>query len=103
MTDLARSVDYELCADEQEAVSYAYQLAESEQGAVSGVQFADGRLIERDEWQALHDYEEERYRAWRDSANREPSTPSPPTRRVRSPFGDQPVSAPADAPDWLGR
>lgn len=78
---------YELCDDEQSAVQFAYALADQEEGAVSGVQFADGRLVERDDWQALSDYEDERYRAWRDSVANAPVVSTPSTRRAFDPFG----------------
>lgn len=94
--------NYELCDSEEDAVRYAYALAESEEGSVMGVQFADGRLVERDQWQALTDYVEQRWREWRDSESKRSAAPPPPSRRVRDPFDGQQVAADADVPDWLG-
>jgi hypothetical protein len=95
------SAHYELCRDEQQAVRYAYNLADSEERSVSGVQFSDGRLIECGDWQALADYGTERYNAWRDAMKKDPPPPAP-NRTVKSPFGGQPASADADDPGWLG-
>jgi len=97
------SAYYELCEDEQQAVSYAYALVDAGEGAVLGVQFADGRLVERDEWQALADYQNERYSAWRDSVRAaEALPPPPPPRQVRDPFEGHEASVDAGDPDWLG-
>jgi hypothetical protein len=90
---------YEMCEDEPQAVHYAYALESAEEGYVSGVQFADGRLIKRDDWQALDDFEKERYAAMRSVA----PLPAPkPTRSIRDPFAEQTVDADVDEPDWLG-
>jgi hypothetical protein len=90
---------YELCDDEAEAVSYAYGLESAEEGYVSGLQFADGRLIKRDDWQALDDYEKERLAAMRAAV---PLSAPKPTRSIRDPFDGQTVDADVDEPSWLG-
>jgi hypothetical protein len=90
---------YELWISEAQAVSYAYSLADSEEGAVLGVQFADGRLIKREDWQALAEHEQERMRA----LYAQPSTPRPPPRRpTRDPFDGHQAHVDADDPGWLG-
>jgi hypothetical protein len=93
---------YELCDDEREAVRFAHALEEAEDGVTSGVQFADGRLIERDVWQALADYAEKRYREWRDAVSSEHVASPAPTRQAQDPFDGQSVSVDAGDPDWLG-
>lgn len=89
-----------LFANEREAAGFAYELADSGSGAVTGVQFADGRLVKRDDWQALDDYEDEVLRSA--SARAANAPPPPPTRKVRDPFDGQSVSVDADDPAWLG-
>lgn len=94
------SVGYELCDDEREAAGFAYELEDSGNGSVTGVQFADGRVVKRDDWQALASYEEELERSASERAANAP--PPPPTRNIRDPFYGQSVSADVDDPDWLG-
>lgn len=89
---------YALCDDEAEAVGFATALDDSAEGSVMGVQFADGRLIERDEWQALKDYQEQQDAAMRAA----PAMPSSPMRSVRDPFGGQTVDVAVNEPEWLG-
>jgi hypothetical protein len=93
---------YELCEDEREAIHFAYALEDAENGVVGGVQFADGRLIEREAWQALADYREQRYREWRATEASASSASPTPTRQARDPFGGQSVSVDAGDPGWLG-
>lgn len=92
------SADYELCDDETEAASYAYHLAESGDGALLGVQFADGRTIAADHWEAPGRYAEEVKRA---EAQR-PTPPPPAMRKVRDPFSKQLTEVLARDPSWLG-
>jgi hypothetical protein len=98
-------VYYELCGDEDEAVSYANSLSEHGEGATVGVQFADGRFVERDDWTALDDYEREQAARWRAEYEAERLNPPPPrlTRSVHPPWDtkDTAVVEPGD-PAWLG-
>jgi hypothetical protein len=100
------SVFVELCDDEQEAAESAVSLQESEQGAPAGIQFADGRYLDRDEWPAFGAEESRRYQQWRDEEEQREPRPRPATREVTPPFETsygQKATVLADAPSWLGR
>lgn len=86
-----------LADDEDRAASFGARLEDLEEGAVVGVQFQDGRLVQREEWPA--------YQAARDRSIYPPlpdCAPPPPTRRVQDPFVGRVVEVDADSPQWLG-
>jgi hypothetical protein len=97
-------VYYEVCDDETKAVSYASYLNEHDEGAVAGVQFADGRFVERDGWTALDEYEREQTERWRAAAKAEAQNPTPPRGRdVRLPWDTSDTAyVEAGDPAWLG-
>ena len=94
-------INYELCESEQAAAAWAYNLDDTEEGSVAGVQFADGRLIKRDDWQALRFYEaeQERARRVRPAVRVNPRA----SRMVLDPFTRERVVVDHDAPAWLGQ
>lgn len=89
---------YDLCGSEEDAAWEAYY-TESRGDHVLGVQFADGRLVKRDDWEAYQ-------HCWEEGEQRQESTeptPAPPKRSVADPFKHASVSIPVDAPAWLGQ
>lgn len=95
---------YIRCDTEQQAASMAYEMEDSGDASIAGVQFPDGRTIARDDWTAYQQYVDRKVAE--DAAAREVrrSTPQPePIRRVKCPFGDGIVSVwDADDAEWVG-
>lgn len=89
---------YELASNERVAAGIAWHMEDRGEGYPLGVQFSDGRIVERDAWTALSDYEESMMRAIREAPTPEPR----PTRKILSPFGSDTVAADYDDPPWLG-
>ena len=106
------SLTYSLHADEEAAAWSALGLDESGEAAVAGVQFADGRVIERplgvvglgtDWWPAYKAVEDRRYEEFCKRQREYEQRPPRPTRQIRDPFGlDQTVTVDANEPEWLG-
>lgn len=92
------SPDYELCDNEHDAAGFVYYMAESGSGVLSGIQFADGRIIKADDWDGPERYAEE---LDRDKAARPPSPP-PETRTVHDPFSRQDAEVFTKDPSWVG-
>lgn len=53
------SPGYEMCDDERQAVNLAFGMTEMETANPIGVQYSDGRFVDRDDWAALRDFEAE--------------------------------------------
>jgi hypothetical protein len=97
------SHQYELFDTEAEAARRAVGIGDSGEAAVIGIQFADGRLINRDDWQAYKDADGEAYKAMIERSREERRHPRRVTRKIRDPFSSVEVSVYADeAPEWLG-
>jgi hypothetical protein len=98
-------LEYELCADEDEAVRFASGMSDAGTGAVIGVQFADGRTIKEGDWSALRAYEEEQWRRYEERARAAAANPPPKrtTRTITDPFDERKIIIDAAEPDWLGR
>ena len=90
-------VEVKVFDDDLSAIRYGMGI-EDGGGSVAGVQFPDGRYIDRDEWTAFRDEERRRIAAWRDVEVKPPA----PYRRVTVPWGDDIVGIDADLPDWVG-
>ena len=93
---------YELCTDDTAAARravYMYDLGECD---ILGVQFADGRVLRRDEWPA--------YQAAANEARCRAAFQAPPrpVRRIRSPISwaayrdEEIIEVDAGEPLWLG-
>jgi len=100
------SVYVELFASEASAISFAIGMADIGEGSVSGVQYSDGRFVERDDWSALKAEQDRQYEQWRrefEEERRNPK-PAPPMRTVVPPFDarGQTAQVDPDAPAWLG-
>lgn len=92
------SAAYELFETEREAAEFASFLFEAGDGAPTGVQFEDGRLIPIKDWDTYKTCQDEAVTASK-SAALEPLTP---TRKVRDPFEGQTVNVEVDEPRWIG-
>lgn len=92
-------VDFDTCTDEAEAASVAAGLHNGDEAAtILGVQFADGRLVKAEEWQAFADARKRSAAMWAEAAAR----PQPATRTIRDPFTGEALEVEVDEPDWLG-
>lgn len=92
--------DYDLQDSEAEAARWAVVLEDGDEPAlILGVQFADGRTIPADQWEALA---EARTQARQEEANRPLPTPIP-THTMRDPFRGEEVEVEDDSPSWVGR
>lgn len=99
------SVFVELCDDEQEAAESACSLQDSEEGAPAGIQYSDGRYIDREDWPAYKAEYDRRVKQDMEWAREAAARPRPPQREVVPPFEtrySQTARVPADAPAWLG-
>lgn len=97
------SPDYELCASEEEAASFAVGLEDSGNGSVKGVQFEDGRFVERDAWGAYEARERQQDELAKRMVREAAAQPKPATRQVGLPFDpSRKIHVLADAPPWLG-
>ena len=92
---------YEICDDEREAAGRAWGIADSGTGAVLGVQFPDGRLIEADAWPLLEQVTREYEEAGR--GERQRPRGQPPQRKIRDPFRHWELSVDASEPGWVGQ
>lgn len=91
---------FRLATDEDDAVRIAYGVTNSDEGSLLGVQYADGRAVKDDQWEAYQRYQDEQ-----DSAPR--PEPAPVARVVGCPFGDGhygkvEIRADEDLPEWIG-
>lgn len=91
---------YELCEDEGAAARMAVAFSDDGSGSVAGVQFPDGRLIERKDWTAYHE-EEKRQTAVMKAALERP--PRRPKGEINEPFSGERVTIWEDVPRWLGK
>lgn len=88
----------ELFDSEADAAHRAAHLADSGNASILGVQFADGRLIRRENWRAYDD-------AF-DALMTVPASTEPPrpTRKTGDPFlRGRTVAVDVDTPEWVGR
>ena len=95
------TITYDVFDTEAEAASMAVYFKDDAQGVPIGVQFANGRTIRYQDWDA--------YRAARQQADEDcrqrlanPAEPRP-TRTVLDPFEGKEVTIEADEPSWLGK
>lgn len=95
------SPGYELCDSEEEAAGLAWGMEDSGGAAVLGVQFSDGRTIERENWPALEAVQERFEQAEREA--RDKLRPPVPEREVLDPFRGRALKIRASEPEWLGR
>ena len=93
-------MDYEVYDSEAEAADVAVSMIEANTAAPCGVQFPDGRAIEREEWPAFGEAEKryERYQSAWLARKPEPK----PVRKITAPFGGGQIEVDADEPSWLG-
>jgi len=94
------SSDYELCDSEDAAAGLGVGMEDSGGAVVLGVQFADGRTIERDSWPAFA-AAQERFRQAEGEARDKPR-PVVPEREVLDPFRGRSLKIRASEPQWLG-
>jgi hypothetical protein len=93
---------YSLFDDEDTAARVGNAMEDDDGAAVAGVQFPDGRLVEREAWEALAAASrraEEAYEAQREA---EKSRPQRPKRKIRAPFDGGYIRVEAGEPAWLG-
>lgn len=95
------SPGYGLCDSEEEAAELGAGMADSGGASVLGVQFADGRTIERDSWPAF-EAAQERFRQAEQEARDKPR-PAVPEREALDPFGGRMLRIRVSEPAWLGR
>jgi hypothetical protein len=96
------SPDYDLCETEQEAAAMAVYMVDDGRASVSGVQFADGRLVPIRDWQAYHDEARRRHAAEKAERDECASRPPAPSREALDPFERRRVKIEASEPAWLG-
>jgi hypothetical protein len=98
-----RPIEFELADSEEAAARRAVSIDDCDWPCdLLGVQFADGRIIEAENWPAFDEArrrEDERYRQINEA--RPPDTT--PKRAVADPFDGQTVMIDASAPSWVGR
>lgn len=94
--------DYDLFETEQEAAEFAVGMEDNCNGAASGVQFRDGRLIKRDDWVALRTAEADRNALYIAQAEARANATPPPTRVARDPFSGTEIKVELSEPDWVG-
>lgn len=92
------SVYVDLHDSEEDAAQAAVWMEEEGQGSVQGVQFPDGRYIDREDWNAYKTYERSLHNSYRSDPG-----PPPAMREVRLPWANESVSILADLPEWVGR
>lgn len=103
---------YQIFDDENQAVDAAIDISHRGAGSISGVQFADGRLLDTEHWAALRAEEKRRMAVWQAEFEQLKKMPRPKTRTVYEPFDSQhaepwqrassEVKVPVDEPQWLG-
>lgn len=96
------SPDCDLCETEWEAASMAISLQDSGEASVSGVQFADGRLVAIRDWRLYHDVARRRHAEEKAEREEQASRPPVPVREALDPFERRPVRIEASEPAWLG-
>ena len=94
---------YVLCDDEADAASFACSMEDQEYGIALGIQFVEGRTIERDAWPALDAERDRRDAEYVKRQAEIKARPPIPKREVRDPFGGRQVEVEATAPAWLGK
>jgi choline dehydrogenase-like flavoprotein len=92
------SMDYSLWDDEEEAAGVAAAMDVDGGGVPAGIQFQDGRLIDRDDWDAYAAAQERREQAETEYLRQE----RPPQRKITAPFGGGQIEIDAREPSWLG-
>jgi len=90
----------EVYGSEDEAADAAVAMIEANTAAPCGVQYPDGRTIEREEWPAFREAEDrhKRMQAGWLAIKAEPV----PQRKITAPFGGGQTEIDADEPAWLG-
>jgi len=95
------SAHAQLCDSEAAAIRRTIWMEDDGSGAVDGVQFADGRYIDRDDWTAL---EQERTRLEQEMWEAvKASSPKPPPSWIKSPTGRRALIDPEDFRSWMER
>lgn len=96
---------YDLWETEAKAADYGVFLQNEDDGPhILGVQFADGRTIERDAWPEWRAAEERERARWEQNRAEWKSRPPAPVRRTLDPFGGtEPIEIELSEPSWLGR
>jgi hypothetical protein len=95
------SPGYALCDSEEEAAGLAWGMEDSGGAAVLGVQFADGRTIERESW-PVFEVVRERYEQAEGEARDKPRPPVP-VRKAVDPFCGRAIEIKASESSWLGK
>lgn len=95
------SPGYELCDSEEEAAGLAWGMEDSGGAAVLGVQFSDGRTIERENWPVFEAVRERFEQAEREAQDK--PRPPVPVRKAVDPFRGRAIEIKASEPEWLGR
>jgi hypothetical protein len=95
------SPGYVLCDSEEEAAELGVGMEDSGGASVLGVQFSDGRTVERDSWPAFAAAQERSWQAEREA--RDKPRPAVQEREALDPFGGRMLRIRASEPSWLGR
>lgn len=96
------SMCYDLFDDEDRAAGVGNAMEDDGGAWVAGVQFPDGRLIARDDWEALAAASRRADEAYEARREAEKSRPEPPMREIRAPFDGGLIRVGEDEPQWLG-
>jgi hypothetical protein len=96
-------IDYDIWDSEEEAAGIAVGMEDNGDASVAGIQFPDGRLIERNEWSAYAEAMERRDRAESEARKAAAKAKPRPMRKIMAPFtGGRQIEIDADEPSWLG-
>ena len=95
--------DYDLFDDEDAAADAAVSGEDYGQFSVSGVQFADGRLVRKEDWDAYKQAEQQRDADYQRRRAEAEVAPPVPQREIRDPFSGKTLETDADEPSWLGK
>lgn len=97
------SPGYRLYDNESEAATAASYMDDGGQASVSGVQFSDGRVIDRDAWAAYREAVQEKCDAELRQLERQAAAPPVPKRKILDPFGGRELEIETAEPGWLGK
>lgn len=97
------SLDFDLYDTEEEAARAAVAMEDNGDANVQGVQFRDGRCLDRDNWPAYEQAESRIRQEEKEWAARYAAEPARPTREIRDPFKRREVlTVDEDTPGWVG-
>lgn len=100
------SPEYELFETEDEAARMAVAWSERGECSVAGVQYDDGRYVDRADWAAFYQAGRDSERQYQEDKARWDALQKPPKRTISTPFEPRghrlTLEVDADEPAWLG-